>query len=168
VSSALIGAIAETPAESFTLESKLIKVTLVNNEDEMRSHIVNNRDPLAALSKLIEACSRTAEMVDREGVSKAKTDDGAIPEFRRVRCRYCSTSLLMSDGRAFCGDAAMNYLNTLGADYRPIFITDEKQTYESLEKLIRSGAKTFYSSHGPAFDRSRVEKIINDFAVSQK
>ncbi len=94
VSSGLIRAMSETPVESFTLEDKLVKVKLVNDEDEMHSHIVNNRDPLAALSKLIDVCARTAELIDQGEASKVKPGDAAIPEYRRVRCRYCSTVFL--------------------------------------------------------------------------
>lgn len=74
-----------------------------------------------------------------------------------------SWSLLMSDGRAFCGDAAMNFLNLLGADYRPIFVTDEAQAYASLETLLRAGAVTFFTGHGPAFDKGRVEALLERF-----
>ncbi len=79
-----------------------------------------------------------------------------------------SWSLLMSDGRAFCGDAAMNYLNLLGADYRPIFITDEKQTYESLQKILKAGAGMFCSGHGPTFDKSKIEGIFDRLEIIQE
>jgi glyoxylase-like metal-dependent hydrolase (beta-lactamase superfamily II) len=74
-----------------------------------------------------------------------------------------SWSLLMSDGRAFCGDAAMNFLNLLGADYRPIFVTDEGQAYASLKKLLRAGAVTFFTGHGPAFDKGSVEALLERY-----
>jgi glyoxylase-like metal-dependent hydrolase (beta-lactamase superfamily II) len=71
-----------------------------------------------------------------------------------------SWSIVFSDGRAFCGDGAMNFLNILGAGYRPIFITNEKQTYESLRKLLSFGSKTFYTGHGPAVDKIKIEESL--------
>ncbi|MBN2041346.1 MAG: MBL fold metallo-hydrolase [Spirochaetes bacterium] len=74
-----------------------------------------------------------------------------------------SWSLLMDDGRAFCGDAAMNFLNLLGADYRPIFITNEKEVYNSLRKLLRSGAAYFYTGHGTAFGKEKIEEMLAEY-----
>ena len=59
-----------------------------------------------------------------------------------------SFTLLLDDGRCFCADAAMNFLNALGADYRPIFVEDEDQAYRSLRALVARGAKTFFVGHG--------------------
>ena len=74
-----------------------------------------------------------------------------------------SWSLVLSDGRAFCADAAMNFLIALAADYRPIFITDERQTYESRSKLLSFGSKTFYTGHGPPFDKMRIEECLQRY-----
>ncbi len=62
-----------------------------------------------------------------------------------------SYSLVLDDGRAFVGDAAMNYLRALGADYRPIFVSDEEETRRSLALLLERGVKVLYTGHGPAF-----------------
>ncbi|MBN1534159.1 MAG: MBL fold metallo-hydrolase [Spirochaetes bacterium] len=74
-----------------------------------------------------------------------------------------SWSLVTDDGRAFCGDAAMNFLNILGAAYRPIFITDKRQAYGSLRRLLSLGAGEFYTGHGPAFGKERIEEVLTRF-----
>ncbi len=63
-----------------------------------------------------------------------------------------SISVIMDDGRVFCGDAAMNFLNSLGADYRPIFISDDTQVFLSWRKIIDRGGKKIYPAHGKPFD----------------
>ena len=67
-----------------------------------------------------------------------------------------SFTLLLDDGRCFCADAAMNFLNALGADCRPIFVEDEAQAYRSLKGLVARGAKTFYVGHGTPIKDSAV------------
>lgn len=62
-----------------------------------------------------------------------------------------SWTLLMDDGRAFCGDAAMNYLRSLGADYRPIFLSDGAAARKSVQTLLDRGASMFYTGHGLPF-----------------
>jgi len=74
-----------------------------------------------------------------------------------------SYSLVLDDGRAFVGDAAMNYLRALGADYRPIFVTDEAETYRSLESLLERGADTFYTGHGPAFGVAEIRRLLRTY-----
>lgn len=62
-----------------------------------------------------------------------------------------SWSLVLEDGRAFCGDAAMNYLQFLGAGYRPIFVDDRAAVYTSWEALKMAGATRLYTGHGEPF-----------------
>ncbi|MGM0674475.1 MAG: CPBP family glutamic-type intramembrane protease [Spirochaetota bacterium] len=62
-----------------------------------------------------------------------------------------SWSLVMDDGRAFVGDAAMNYLTILGTGRRPIFMEDRRTVYESMEVLRDAGAELMLTGHGPAF-----------------
>ena len=69
-----------------------------------------------------------------------------------------SYSLILDDGRAFVGDAAMNYLGALGADYRPIFVSDEEETYRSLGLLLDRGVRVLYTGHGPAFEAERLAR----------
>jgi len=94
-----------------------------------------------------------------------RSENSAFPESIGVKGKFIYTpghspdswSLIMNDGRVFCGDAAMNFLNSMGADYRPVFVTDETEMYISLKKILDSGIKTFYSGHGPAFNRNVYE-----------
>lgn len=75
-----------------------------------------------------------------------------------------SISVLLSDGKAFVGDAAMDFITT---PY-PIIIDDINEVYNSWDKLIEYGAKTIYPAHGNPFDAgilisSRRGGIKNDF-----
>lgn len=62
-----------------------------------------------------------------------------------------SWSLIMDDGRGFLGDAAMNYLNGLGAGRRPIFMEDRRTVYDSLERIKKAGVRMILSGHGSPF-----------------
>ena len=62
-----------------------------------------------------------------------------------------SISLLLADGRAFVGDAAMNMPPVFGAKHRPIFIQNMTSVYESWRKLISNGAKEIFPAHGKPF-----------------
>ncbi len=68
-----------------------------------------------------------------------------------------SISVVLSDGNAFVGDAAMNFLNLCDIKYRPIFIEDVESVFESWQKLIEHGAKRIYPAHGRPFS---VKKLI--------
>ncbi|NCC65142.1 MAG: MBL fold metallo-hydrolase, partial [Spirochaetia bacterium] len=59
-----------------------------------------------------------------------------------------SWSLILQDGRAFVGDAAMNMLNLLGAGKRPIVMENRSEVYESLEKIKQTGATILFTGHG--------------------
>jgi glyoxylase-like metal-dependent hydrolase (beta-lactamase superfamily II) len=62
-----------------------------------------------------------------------------------------SISVLLSDGSAFVGDAAMNFLRWTGMGHRPIVVEDIKIVYESWQKLRERGARVIYPSHGRPF-----------------
>jgi glyoxylase-like metal-dependent hydrolase (beta-lactamase superfamily II)/membrane protease YdiL (CAAX protease family) len=62
-----------------------------------------------------------------------------------------SWSLVMDDGRAFTGDAAMNMLVPFGAGYRPIFMEDRREVYSSFDKIREAGATEILSGHGSPF-----------------
>ena len=62
-----------------------------------------------------------------------------------------SISVLLSDGNAFVGDAAMNFLNFCRIKYRPIFIEDIDSVFTSWKKLMENGAKWIYPAHGRPF-----------------
>jgi glyoxylase-like metal-dependent hydrolase (beta-lactamase superfamily II) len=62
-----------------------------------------------------------------------------------------SISVLLSDGSAFVGDAAMNFLWCTGSRHRPIYIGDINTVYDSWQKLREHGAKVIYPAHGKTF-----------------
>lgn len=67
-----------------------------------------------------------------------------------------SISVLLSDGSAFVGDAAMNFLRWTGVGHRPIYIEDIETVYESWRKLRERGAKVIYPSHGRPFSATEL------------
>ncbi|MBA7708743.1 Hydroxyacylglutathione hydrolase [subsurface metagenome] len=69
-----------------------------------------------------------------------------------------SISVLLSDGSAFVGDAAMNFLRWTGVGQRPIYIDDISTVYESWRKLRERGARVIYPSHGKSFSAARLDK----------
>ena len=58
-----------------------------------------------------------------------------------------SISIVLSDGRAFVGDLAMDLLSFCGCRYRPIYVTDLDEVFESWQKILDHGATEIYSSH---------------------
>jgi glyoxylase-like metal-dependent hydrolase (beta-lactamase superfamily II) len=62
-----------------------------------------------------------------------------------------SISVLLSDGSAFVGDAAMNFLRWTGMGHRPIVVEDINDVYESWQRLREHGARVIYPSHGKPF-----------------
>ena len=72
-----------------------------------------------------------------------------------------SVSVLLSDGSAFVGDAAMNFLRWTGVGHRPIYIEDIDTVYESWRKLRERGARVIYPSHGRLFPAVKLEKLAS-------
>ena len=69
-------------------------------------------------------------------------------------------SVLLSDGNAFVGDAAMNFLWWTGLHHRPIGIGDDINTvYESWRKLREQGARVIYPSHGKPFSATKLAAL---------
>ncbi len=68
-----------------------------------------------------------------------------------------SISVLLSDGSAFVGDAAMDLMEICGCRHRPIYIQDIDEVYSSWEILREAGAKVIYPAHGRPFS---VEELI--------
>lgn len=62
-----------------------------------------------------------------------------------------SISVILSDGSAIVGDAAMNFMEFCRTRHRPIYIQDLEQTFQSWEKLREHGAQVIYPSHGDPF-----------------
>lgn len=60
-------------------------------------------------------------------------------------------SVVLSDGSAFVGDAAMNFLRWTGIAHRPVYVEDIKAVHESWRKLLEAGARVIYPAHGKPF-----------------
>jgi len=67
-----------------------------------------------------------------------------------------SISVLLSDGSAFVGDAAMNFLRWTDMGHRPIVIEDINTVYESWRKLRERGARIIYPAHGRPFSAAKL------------
>lgn len=72
-----------------------------------------------------------------------------------------SITVVLKDGKAFVGDAAMDLLNICMCEHRPIFITDESKTFESWQKIKDHGAKIIYPSHGSPFPIENLMKVLH-------
>lgn len=70
-----------------------------------------------------------------------------------------SISVLLSDGSAFVGDAAMNFLWWTGMGHRPIVVQDIRAAYASWQKLRERGAKVVYPSHGKPFSATELTAL---------
>jgi glyoxylase-like metal-dependent hydrolase (beta-lactamase superfamily II) len=68
-----------------------------------------------------------------------------------------SISVVLSDGSAFVGDAAMNFLRWTGMGHRPIVVEDINIVYESWQKLREHGARVIYPSHGKPFPATELD-----------
>jgi glyoxylase-like metal-dependent hydrolase (beta-lactamase superfamily II) len=77
-----------------------------------------------------------------------------------------SLSLLMDNGNAYIGDAAMNFMKFLGLRKRPMIAEDYEKVFESWGKLLNSGAKELYPSHGASFSAEELSKRLTEFGVS--
>ena len=69
-----------------------------------------------------------------------------------------SISIVLADGSAFVGDAAMNFLNFCRINYRPIFVEDIDSVFFSWKKLLEHGAKWIYPAHGGAFPADKLSR----------
>lgn len=67
-----------------------------------------------------------------------------------------SISVLLSNGSAFVGDAAMNFLWWTGIGHHPIVAEDINTVYESWRKLRERGARVVYPSHGKPFSATEL------------
>lgn len=62
-----------------------------------------------------------------------------------------SISIVLNNGYAFVGDAAMDLLNICMCEHRPIFVENRKKVYTSWRKLKLSGATRILPAHGDPF-----------------
>lgn len=74
-----------------------------------------------------------------------------------------SISVVTSDGRVFCGDAAMNFLSFSGAQLRPIFVSDEDEIFVSWRKMLDHGARVIYPAHGEPLPAERLAASLQKF-----
>ena len=73
-----------------------------------------------------------------------------------------SLSVVLADGSAFVGDAAVNFLNFCRVQYRPIFIQDMAVVVASWQRLLDSGATRIYPAHGPPFDADELKRVVKE------
>jgi glyoxylase-like metal-dependent hydrolase (beta-lactamase superfamily II) len=78
-----------------------------------------------------------------------------------------SISVVTSSGKAFCGDAAMNYLNFAECRHRPIYLADQQLVFASWQKMLESGAKIFYPAHGKPFGAERLRRSLRRFSCTR-
>lgn len=69
-----------------------------------------------------------------------------------------SISVILSDGSAFVGDVAMNFLRLTGIGHRPIYVEGINTAYGSWQRLIEQGAKVIYPSHGKPFSAQELAR----------
>ncbi len=93
---------------------------------------------------------------DNEDFLKGIGIDGVILHTPGHTSTRDSISVLLSDGSAFVGDAAMNFLRWTGVGHRPIYIEDINIVYESWRKLREHGARVIYPSHGRPFSATKL------------
>jgi glyoxylase-like metal-dependent hydrolase (beta-lactamase superfamily II) len=79
-----------------------------------------------------------------------------------------SITVVMADGRVFCGDAAMNFLNAAGTHHRPIFVTDEALVFESWRRIVAKGARVLYPAHGEPFGVESLIESLDRYAKLRK
>ena len=77
---------------------------------------------------------------------------------------YDSISIVLDNGDAVVGDAAMNIMHIAGAANRPIYQMNRREVFESWQKLIAHGASTIYTGHGKPFNIGKLEKSCRRFA----
>ncbi len=71
-----------------------------------------------------------------------------------------SLSIVLSDGSAFVGDVAMNFLHLTGIGHHPIYVEDLEAVYASWKKLIEHGAKVIYPAHGKPFSARELANAL--------
>ncbi|MBN1486053.1 MAG: MBL fold metallo-hydrolase, partial [Anaerolineae bacterium] len=74
-----------------------------------------------------------------------------------------SISVVLSDGSAFVGDVAMNFLNFCGIKHRPIYIESIDQVFESWQRLVEHGAVQIYPAHGEPFPAEKLTQYRKKF-----
>ncbi|PKL38282.1 MAG: hypothetical protein CVV44_10350 [Spirochaetae bacterium HGW-Spirochaetae-1] len=78
-----------------------------------------------------------------------------------------SISVVMDDGRAFVGDAAMNLLNYCFCRRRPIWLADMGEVYTGWERLADSGARVIYPAHGEPFGMEELKLTMAEYTSTE-
>ncbi len=76
-----------------------------------------------------------------------------------------SISVLLDDGRAFVGDAAMNFLRLCRTGYRPLYAEDYSQVFRSWARLLEAGARQIYPAHGRPFAAARLQEALREMGA---
>jgi glyoxylase-like metal-dependent hydrolase (beta-lactamase superfamily II) len=76
-----------------------------------------------------------------------------------------SISLVLDDGRCFCGDAAANFLRFAGTRYAVVWVDSWEEYYNSWEKLIALKVNRIYPAHGKDF---HVNKLVTNLRKNRK
>jgi glyoxylase-like metal-dependent hydrolase (beta-lactamase superfamily II) len=72
-----------------------------------------------------------------------------------------SISLLLDDGRLFCGDLASNFLNWAGAHHATLFNENMEELYASWKAVLDAGARRVYPAHGAPFGAAILRREID-------
>jgi glyoxylase-like metal-dependent hydrolase (beta-lactamase superfamily II) len=72
-----------------------------------------------------------------------------------------SISLLLDDGRLFCGDLASNFLNWAGAHHATLFNENMAELYASWKTVLDAGARRIYPAHGAPFDAAVLRREMD-------
>lgn len=67
-----------------------------------------------------------------------------------------SISVVLDDGSAFVGDAAMDLLNFCLCDHRPIYYNNNQDIFTSWDSLKAAGAKVIFPAHGNPFSAEQL------------
>lgn len=128
------------------------------SEDTM--HPVNRRVKfLFSIFRLFHRQFRYPPLILEEGDIILTGDDSELLEQIGIDGKILHTpghsrdsiSVILSDGSAFVGDVAMNFLRITGIGHRPIYIEDIDTVYGSWQTLTEQGARVIYPSHGEPF-----------------
>ncbi len=96
---------------------------------------------------------------DNDEILKEIGIDGVILHTPGHTSTGDSISVLLSNGSAFVGDIAMNFLRWTGVGNRPIYVDNIDTVYESWRKLRERGARVIYPSHGHCFLATKLDKL---------
>jgi glyoxylase-like metal-dependent hydrolase (beta-lactamase superfamily II) len=72
-----------------------------------------------------------------------------------------SISVVLDDGNAFVGDAAMNFMRVFGTRHMPIYVEDCDEVLESWRKLIKYKATVIYTAHGREFGADVLKRRLD-------